>query len=419
MIRVNKLELLAPAGNLEKLKMAVIYGADAVYLAGKQFGLRAASDNFTLEQMKQGIAFAHERNKKVYITINIIAHNEDLVDLPEYIRSIAALGVDAVIVSDPGVFEMVKKIAPDMEIHISTQANNSNWKTVAFWQKLGAKRVVLARELSLHEIKEIRCNIDDSVELEAFVHGAMCISYSGRCLLSNYMADRDANRGACAHPCRWKYYLMEEKRPGEYMPVYEDARGTYIYNAKDLCMIQHIPALMESGITSFKIEGRVKSAYYVATVVKVYREAIDAYLQNKDAYIFDERLWQELKKVSHREYTTGFYFGKPGGSEQIYHTSSYIREYDIVGVVREYDEKDGWAVIEQRNRFCIGDEIEFLQPDEPYFTQRVKQMQNEEGKPIDSAPHPQMIIKLPVSQPVKPHTIIRKMKEIKQALGER
>ena len=416
---MNKPELLAPAGNLEKLKMAVIYGADAVYLAGKQFGLRAASDNFTLAQMKQGIAFAHERHKKVYVTINIIAHNEDLTDLPEYIRSIDALGVDAVIVSDLGIFDIVRENAPNMEIHISTQANNTNWRAAMFWQKLGAKRVVLARELSLEEIKQIRRNIDDSVELEAFVHGAMCISYSGRCLLSNYMADRDANRGACAHPCRWKYYLVEEKRPGEYMPVYEDERGTYIYNAKDLCMIRHIPALMESGITSFKIEGRVKSAYYVATVVKAYREAIDAYMQSADTYTFDERLWHELQKVSHREYTTGFYFGKPGGSEQIYHTSSYIREYDIIGVVKAYDENEGWALIEQRNRFCVGDEIEFLQPDKPYFTQQVKQMQNEEGKTIDSAPHPQMIIRMPVSQLVKPHTIIRKMKESKKVLGDR
>lgn len=408
---MNKPELLAPAGNLEKLKMAVLYGADAVYLAGQQFGLRAASDNFTLEQMKEGIDFAHSQGKKVYVTVNIIPHNEDITDLPQYIKDIDRLGADAVILSDLGVFAIVKEVAPNMEIHISTQANNTNWRSAEFWYKLGAKRIVLARELSLKEISEIREKLPPDLELEAFVHGAMCISYSGRCLLSNYMINRDANKGECAHPCRWKYFLMEEKRPGEYMPVYEDERGTYIYNSKDLCMIRHIPELVKSGITSFKIEGRVKSAYYVATVVKAYRDAIDAYLTDPDHYTFDSSWMEELQKVSHREYTTGFYFGKPSGNEQIYHTSSYIRDYDIIGLVKEYDANTGIATVEQRNRFSVGDEIEVMQPHQPFYVQVVEQMENESGERVDTAPHPQMILKIPMKQPVVPNTILRKHKE--------
>jgi len=407
---MNKPELLAPAGNLEKLKMAIIYGADAVYLGGEEFGLRAASDNFTNEEIKEGIDFAHSRGKKVYITANIIPHNADLKEFPEFVQEMNNFGADALIVSDLGMFDIIKEIAPDMEIHISTQANNVNWRSALLWHKLGAKRIVLARELSLSEISEIRSKLPDDVELEAFVHGAMCISYSGRCLLSNYMTGRDANRGECAHPCRWKYYLMEEKRPGEYMPVYENDRGTFIYNSKDLCMIEHIPELVESGISSFKIEGRVKSAYYVATVVKAYREAIDSYFDDPEHYVFNPELLDELKKVSHREYTTGFYFGKPTGKEQIYHTSSYIREYDIVGLVLDYDESTGIATVEQRNRFYAGDEVEIMQPGKPYFKQIVEEMRNQDGEIIEVAPHPQMILKIPVKQPVVRDAIIRKMK---------
>ncbi|WHH61630.1 U32 family peptidase [Petroclostridium sp. X23] len=402
-------ELLAPAGNLDKLKMAILYGADAVYLGGEEFGLRVAADNFNMEQMKEGIAFAHERGKKVYVTVNIIPHNEDLEGLPEYIEQIRDAEADAVLVSDLGVFSIVKEVAPDLEIHISTQANNTNWRSAQTWYKLGASRIVLARELSLKEIEEIREKLPDEVELECFVHGAMCISYSGRCLLSNYMANRDANRGACAHPCRWKYYLVEEKRPGEYMPVVENERGTFIYNSKDLCTIQYIPELLQSGITSLKIEGRVKSAYYVATVVKAYRQAIDSYLENPEGYAFNPLLLDEIKKVSHREYTTGFYFGKPGSSEQNYSTSSYIRGYDIVGMVKGYDSDTGIATIEQRNRFFVGDEIEIVQPDRPLFkTMIVKEMKNQQEEAIDVAPHPQMVLKIPMDEPVSPHSILRK-----------
>jgi len=410
MFNIQKPELLAPAGNLEKLKMAIIYGADAVYFGGEEYGLRAASDNFSPEEMKEGIEFAHSRGKKAYVTANIIPHNKDLEEFPKFVREVKDMGADAIIISDLGMFDIVKEVAPDMEIHISTQANNVNWRSAMSWYNMGAKRIVVARELSLDEIKEIREKVPDDLEIEAFVHGAMCISYSGCCLLSNYMAGRDANRGECAHPCRWKYYLMEEKRPGEYMPVYENDRGTFIYNSKDLCMIEHIPELVQSGITSFKIEGRVKSAYYVATVVKAYREAIDSYFESPENYTFYPELLEELKKVSHREYTTGFYFGKPTGKDHVYHTSSYIREYDIVGLVLDYDENTGIATVEQRNRFYTGDEIEIIQPGKPYFKQIVQEMRNEEGELIEVAPHPQMILKLPVRQPVVPNAMIRKAK---------
>lgn len=407
---MNKPELLAPAGNLEKLKMAVIYGADAIYLGGEEYGLRAFADNFSKEEMAEGIKFAHDRGKKVYITMNIIPHNEDLEGLPEYIKEIKELGADAVILSDPGIFSIVRENAPDLEIHLSTQANNTNYKSALFWHKLGVKRVILARELSFGEIKEIKEKSPDSLELEAFIHGAMCISYSGRCLLSNYMANRDSNRGKCAHPCRWKYFLMEEQRPGEYMPVYENERGTFIYNSKDLCMIEHIPELMESGLSSLKIEGRIKSAYYVATVTRAYRLAIDKYFENPKEYKFDPIWLEEIKKASHREFTTGFYFGKPTGNEQIYDNSSYIREYSFIGMVLDYDTKTGIATIEQRNRMFVGDEIEVLSPND-YFIQKIKKMTDEEGQEIDVAPHPQMIVKMQMEKPVEPYTMLRKKAE--------
>lgn len=407
---MKKPELLAPAGNLEKLKMAVIYGADAVYLGGEEFGLRAGADNFTQEEMAEGIKFAHDRGKKVYITVNIIPHNEDLEDLPEYIKEIEEIGADAVILADPGIFSIVKEAAPNLEIHLSTQANNTNYKSAIFWHNLGVKRIVLARELSFKEVKEIREKTPDTLEIEAFIHGAMCISYSGRCLLSNYMTGRDANRGLCAHPCRWKYYLVEEKRPGEYIPVEENERGTFFFNSKDLCMIEHIPNIVDSGITSFKIEGRIKSAYYVATVVKAYRKAIDEYLENPKDYKFNPIWLEEIKKASHREYTTGFYFEKPTGNEQIYENSSYIREYSFVGMVLEYDEGTGIATIEQRNRFYVGDEIEVVSPKD-YFVQKVQSMKDSEGNEIDVAPHPQMIIKMKMDKPVEPYTMFRKKAE--------
>jgi putative protease len=403
-----KAELLAPAGSLEKLKMAIVYGADAVYLGGEAFGLRAYADNFTIDDLKDGVKFAHERGKKVYITMNIFPHNKDLLDMPQYIRKVESIGIDAIILSDPGVLSLVKETAPDMEIHLSTQANNTNWMSANFWHKQGVKRIVLARELSFNEINEIRKKTPASLELEIFVHGAMCISYSGRCLLSNYMAGRDSNRGLCAHPCRWKYYLMEEKRPREYFPVYENDRGSFIFNSKDLCMIEYIPQIIESGASSLKIEGRMKSSFYVATVVKAYREALDSYYQNRDNFVLDPKLLEEVSKASHREYTTGFFFNKPDSQSQIYNTSSYIREYDFIGVVQKYDKATKIATIEQRNRMYKGEEIEVLNPKGDFFVQRIEWMKNADGEEIDVAPHPQMTVYMPMKEEVGEYTILRK-----------
>ncbi len=405
---MKKVELLAPAGNLEKLKMAILYGADAIYIGGQRFGLRASADNFTLEDMQQGIQFAHDRHCKLYVTVNIIPHNQDLVGLPEYIKQLNELGVDALIVSDPGIFSIVRKVAPNMEIHISTQANNTNYCSANFWYELGAKRVVVARELSLEEIKEINTMTPDDLDIEAFVHGAMCISYSGRCLLSNYMTGRDSNKGDCSQSCRWKYHLVEEKRPGEYYPVYEDEKGTYIFNSKDLCMIKHIPQLIEAGIYSFKIEGRMKSSFYVATVVSAYRKAIDAYMADPENYKFDPEWLEEASKASHREYTTGFYFNKTTAEDQNYNTSSYVRDYDFVGLVLEYDKQTKMAKIQQRNRMIVGDEIEVASPNQDYFVQTIEYMENKERESIRTAPHAQMILFMPMKQDVAPYTILRR-----------
>ncbi|QIB26482.1 peptidase U32 family protein [Caloranaerobacter azorensis] len=408
---MKKPELLAPAGDLERLKMAVIYGADAVYLGGERFGLRAGAKNFNIEQLKQGLEFAHKRGKKVYVTLNIIPHNEDFKGLREYIKDLHNMEVDAVIVSDPGVFSIVKDAAPDFEIHLSTQANTTNYHTANYWYKQGVKRIVVARELSLNEIKEIIDKTPDDLEIEAFVHGAMCISYSGRCLLSNYMIFRDANRGECAHPCRWKYYIMEEKRPGEYFPVFEDERGTYIFNSKDLCMLKHIPELINAGISSFKIEGRMKSAYYVATVVRSYRMVIDKYLADPENYVYNDKWLDEIKKASHRDFTTGFYFGKPTSEDQVYGSSSYIRTYDFTGLILEYDKDSKIATVQQRNRMFVGDEIEIFGPNKEYFTQIIEEMWDENGERIEVAPHPQQIIKMKINQPVEPWDIIRKLRK--------
>ncbi|NSW92351.1 MAG: U32 family peptidase [Firmicutes bacterium] len=405
---MKKVELLAPAGNPEKLKMAITYGADAVYLGGYEYGLRAYADNFSFEDMEKGIEFAHSKGKKVYITMNIIPHNEDIEGMEEYIKQICRLEADAIILSDPGVYMVVRETAPGMKIHLSTQANNTNWKSAKFWYEQGIKRIILARELSLKEIAEIKEKVPEDLELEVFVHGAMCISYSGRCLLSNYMAGRDSNRGLCAHPCRWKYFLMEEKRPGQYMPVYENERGTFIFNSKDLCMIEHIPQVIATGVTSLKIEGRMKSSYYVATVVKAYREVIDAYYTDPEGYKFDPLWLEEISKASHREYTTGFYFKKPGSEDQVYNTSTYVREYDFVGLVLEYDKTTGIAKVEQRNRMFVGDEVEVVRPKGRYFKQKITSMKNEEGEYIDNAPHPQMIVYIPMKQEVEEYTILRR-----------
>ena len=401
-------ELLAPAGNLEKLKIAFEYGADAVYIGGEEFSLRVAADNFTNDEIKQGIDFAKKLNKKVYLTANVIPHNKDIDEYAKFLTEVRDIGLDAVILSDLGMFGVTKEIAPELDIHISTQANNVNYKSADMWYNMGAKRVILAREMSLAEISEIRERTNPELELEAFVHGAMCISYSGRCLLSNYMAGRDGNGGACAHPCRWKYYLMEEKRPGEYMPVFENERGTFIYNSKDLCMIEHIDKLIQSGLTSFKIEGRVKSEFYVATVVAAYRRAIDAYMQDPVNWKPDPSLYAELKKVSHRDYTTGFYFNKPGGTEQRYGGSSYIREYDMVGVVEDYDPNTGIAKLIQKNRFFKGDEVEFLCTDGTFFTQKIEYLTDESGEPTDVANHPQSVVYVKTSNPVTKDSFMRK-----------
>jgi len=408
---MKKPELLAPAGNLEKLKMAVIYGADAVYLGGENFGLRAGAKNFTLEELAEGIKFVHDRGKRVYLTLNIIPHNEDLVGLPEYVAKLKELDLDALIISDPGVLKIVKNIIPEMEVHLSTQASTTNYAAVNFWYEQGVRRIILARELSLEEIEEIIKKSPPDMKIETFIHGAMCISYSGRCLLSNYMVGRDANRGDCAHSCRWRYYLMEETRPGEYFPVFEDERGTYIFNSKDLCMIEHIPSLIEAGISVFKIEGRMKSSYYVATVVKAYRHLIDSYFSKPKEYFGAEKWLDEIKKVSYRYFTTGFYFAKPGGEEQRYDSSAYIKTYDFAGLILDYNSDNQMAVIEQKNRVFAGDEIEIFGPDDDFFTQKIEKMWDKDGEEIEVAPHAKQIIRMKMSKPVKPWYIIRKPNE--------
>ena len=404
----KKIELLVPAGSLAKLKYAIEYGADAVYIGGEAFSLRVAAKNFSNAEIKEGIEYAHARGKKVYITANIIPHNEDLKEFPDFVREVSELGADAIIVSDLGTFSIVREIAPELEIHISTQANNTNYMSAKMWYQLGAKRVVLARDLSFKEIEEIRDNIGEDDELECFVHGAMCVSYSGRCLLSNYFTHRDANKGACSHPCRWKYYLMEEKRPGEYLPVFENDRGTFLYNSKDLCMIEYIPQLVNAGITSLKIEGRVKNELYVATTVGAYRRAIDAYYADPDNFKVPEDILEELEKVSHREYTTGFYFHKPDENNQLYTSNTYIQDYTIVGVVKEYDSQTGIATIEQRNRFFKGDKLEVMTPGKKSLNFTADYMTDENDVEIDVAPHPQMTVKIKLPDCVTDFSIIRK-----------
>jgi len=410
-ITLKKPELLAPAGNLIKLKTAVQYGADAVYLGGEEFSLRNASDNFTEEQLKQGIDFAKSRGKNVYVAVNVIMQNDDIDGLYRFVRKIDELGADAVILADLGALQIVKEAAPKMKIHISTQANTTNWKSASMWHSLGAKRVVLARELGEEQVRLIRENTPKDLELEVFVHGAMCISYSGRCLLSNYMTGRDANHGECAHPCRWKYYLVEEQRPGQYIPVYENDDGSFFFNSKDLCLIEHIPELVSSGVSSLKIEGRVKSEYYVATVVKAYREEIDSYFENPQSYKFNERHIEELCKVSHRDYSKGFWKGKPHSEGQIYDRSSYIRDYDIVGIVTECD-SEGNAVIEQKNKFSVGDELELLRPKGDFVSFTVDAMTDANGEEITAAPHAQMTVKLKLPVEAVENSMLRKRRNI-------
>jgi U32 family peptidase len=386
---MNKPELLAPAGNLEKLKTAINFGADAVYLGGSKLNLRAFADNFSDEDLLEGLKYAHDRGKKVYVTVNVFPHNDDLIGLEVYLKQLYGLGVDALIVSDPGVISTSLETVPGLELHLSTQANTVNWKAAEFWYKQGVKRIVLAREMSMEEVREIKRRVPEGCEIEAFVHGSMCMSYSGRCVISNYMTGRDSNRGECAQPCRYKYYITEEKRPGEYFPIVEDNRGTYLLNSKDMCMIEHIPDLVESGIESFKIEGRMKSSFYVACIVKSYRQAIDSYFENPEKYSVKQEWIDNLLKASHRKYFTGFYYNDP--DRQIFENSSYIRDYDIVGIVRGYEASTGTAVVEQRNKVFDGDSVDVLSPVGSNFSLTIKDLRNEEGNKIDAAPVAQMI----------------------------
>lgn len=404
---MRKTELLIPASNLEVLKTAVIFGADAVYIGGEAFGLRAKAKNFSREEMQEGIEFAHEHGVKVYVTANILAHNEDLEGASKYFEELREIGPDAIIVADPGMFMLARKICPQIELHISTQANNTNYLTYDFWYGQGAKRVVSARELSLKEIREIRRHIPQDMEIESFVHGAMCMAYSGRCLLSNFMTGRDANRGACTHACRWKYSLVEEKRPGEYMPVYEDEGGTYIFNSKDLCMIEHIPEMIEAGIDSLKIEGRMKTALYVAAVTRTYRRALDDYRESEEKYRANMEWYKaEIGKCTYRQFTTGFYFGKTDETSQIYDNNTYVNEYIYLGIVGEVDER-GFARIEQRNKFLKGDVIELMKPDGQNVETRVRAIYDEEGQEVDSAPHPKQVLYLDLDAKAEKYDLLR------------
>ncbi len=406
------IELLAPAGDMEKLKTAVYYGADAVYFGGEMFSLRAGAGNLSVPEIREAMDFLHARGARGYMTINIYPHNEHLNLLRNYLMEIKDIPVDAFLVSDPGVMTILKEIIPDAEIHLSTQANTTNYMTARFWASMGVKRIVTAREMSLKEIREMRDQLPDEVEIESFVHGAMCISYSGRCLMSNFMTGRDANMGACTHPCRWKYSIVEEKRPGEYYPIEEDSHGSYIMNSRDLCMLDGIPDLAAAGVSSLKIEGRMKSAYYVATVVSAYRTALDHYLADPDNYQYDPAWFTELCKASHREFTHGFYYNKPSAEDQNYQSSDYIREYSFIGMVKGVEPETGFALVEQRNKFSIGDEIEIFGPGVPFTKEVITEMYNQEGEPVESAPHPQKIIKLKLSTPVKENYILRMKKQL-------
>ena len=401
-------ELLIPASSLEVLKTAVIYGADAVYIGGEAFGLRAKAKNFSMEEMKEGIEFAHAHDVKVYVTANILAHNGDLEGVREYFKELREIKPDALIIADPGVFQIAKEVCPEIERHVSTQANNTNYATYLFWYGLGAKRVVSARELSIAEIKEIREHIPDDLEIETFIHGAMCISYSGRCLLSNYFTGRDANQGACTHPCRWKYSIVEETRPGEYMTVNEDDRGTYIFNSKDLCMIEYIPEMMEAGIDSFKIEGRMKTALYVATVARTYRKAIDDYMESEEKYRANMEYYKrEIAKCTYRQFTTGFYFGKTDSESQIYDSNTYVKNYTYIGTVREVT-PDGCVCFEQKNKFLVGEKLEAMGFDGTNIECEVQAIYDEKENSMDSAPHPKQKLRVKLDKELETGIILRR-----------
>ena len=413
MLANGKPELLVPASSLDVLKVAVMYGADAVYIGGEMYGLRAKAKNFSNEDIKAGIEFAHKYGKRVFITANITAHNRDLEGVRKYFEELKEIKPDALIISDPGVFTIAKEVCPEIEIHISTQANNVNYADYLFWQRLGAKRVVSARELSVKEIKEIRANIPDDLEIETFVHGAMCISYSGRCLLSNYFTGRDENLGACTHPSRWKYHIVEESRPGEYLPIEENERGTYIFNSKDLCMIEHIPDLVDAGIDSFKIEGRMKTALYVADVARTYRQAIDDYFESPKLYESKKEYYmEEISKCTYRQFTTGFFYGPTTHETQIYDNNTYVRGYVFLGIIRDID-KEGYALIEQKNKFCVGDEIEIMKPSGENVMVKVLDMKNEKGEKVESCPHPGELVRILLSEKPEIMNLIRVKEESK------
>lgn len=405
----QKPELLAPAGSMEKGRMALLYGADAIYLGGKMFGLRAFANNFSIEEIEEITAYAHSLGKKVYVTVNIFAHNEEMHKLPDYLLSLEKCKVDALLIADLGVFMTARQVVPNMTLHVSTQANNTNYATVEAWKNLGAERVVLARELSIKEIEEI--NAKTNVELEAFVHGAMCISYSGRCLLSAYLTGRDGNRGACTQACRWEYdmyKLKEQKRPGEYFDIEEDEHGTYVMNSKDLCLIEYLPQLMHAGICSLKIEGRMKSVHYVATVVSVYRKAIDAAWADPKNYSVPEEWIKELNKVSHRQYTTGFAIAKPDANAQVYTSSKYEQTHDFVGIVLGYDAEAKRVHFEQRNNVKAGEQLELLMPNGDLMPFVLEEMQDEYGNPIDVAPHAQQHFSAKAEVAILENSLLRK-----------
>lgn len=405
------IEVLSPAGNMDKLKMAIRYGADAVYCAGQSFGLRASSSNFSNEELKEAVEFVHSHGKKIYVTCNIIPHNEDLVGLEDYLKFLESIKVDAIIVADLGIFLLAKRVAPNLERHVSTQANTTNYLTTEFWKEQGATRVVVAREVSIADIKTMKEAAD--IEIEAFVHGAMCISYSGRCLLSNYFTTRDANRGQCTQACRWKYSLVEENRPGEYYPIEEDQHGTYIFNSKDLCLLKYIPDLVEAGVDSLKIEGRMKSVHYAATVTKVYREAVDSYLADPEHYEVKPEWIEELEKISHRPYTEGFSVEKPDETAQNYGQSSNTQTHDFIGLVEGYNVEEGYAYLEQRNNFKVGDEVEFCQPHGELVHHMITKMTDEEGNEITVAPHPQMKVRLYIDTPLEEYAMMRRRCKVK------
>jgi len=401
----KKPELLAPAGDMERLKMAVLYGADAVYLAGTDFGMRAFAGNFTPEELRPAVEYAHSHGVRVHCTINTMPRNEEMAHLPEHLELLNDAGVDALIVADLGAFRLAEKYAPNCQRHISTQASVSNYETAQAWYEMGASRIILARELSLEEIRTIRERTSPELELEAFVHGAMCVSYSGRCLLSNYMTGRDASRGACAQPCRYHYALMEEKRPGEYFPIEEDEMGSYILNSRDMCMIDHLDDLIAVGLDSLKIEGRAKSAYYAAVVTGAYRHCLDSVWAGKEI----DPVWRdEVEHVSHRPYATGFYYGYPG---QYYENSRYVREWQVVALVIECDE-NGNAVLSLRNKFRVGDELELVGPNLQPFSVTVGEMTDMEGQPLEEPRTPQMTFRMKLPKAVPPYTLVRRAADL-------